>query len=137
MDGYEATKTIIELQKDLDENSKVPVVGLTASADTKTHQDCMQAGMKDVLEKPVQLVPLRALLKKIRARIDPSRATRLTISSPPSLQSGHTPQGLKTTSSDSTSPLISIFKDASAKSHDSSSSSTRLPIPLHIKAKNE
>jgi CheY-like chemotaxis protein len=66
MDGYEATKTINYAQRQRESSKRVPIIGLTANADSKTREECLVAGMSDVLSKPVHMDSLKQLLKTIR-----------------------------------------------------------------------
>jgi len=59
MDGLEATRRLLTREA----GRSVPVVvGLTASADSDDHQACRDAGMVDVLTKPVRMETLRERL---------------------------------------------------------------------------
>ncbi|MEQ9496943.1 MAG: response regulator [Deltaproteobacteria bacterium] len=49
MDGFEATARIRELF----DRDDLPIVALTANATTRDHQRCLDAGMNDVIVKPV------------------------------------------------------------------------------------
>ena len=49
MDGLQATRTI---RSDVD-LSQIPVVGLTANANSEDHAQCLQAGMNAVVTKPI------------------------------------------------------------------------------------
>jgi len=61
MDGLEATRRIRGADK---HGQVIPIVAVTASADGAARKACMQAGMNDVLEKPVKENELKALLEK-------------------------------------------------------------------------
>lgn len=56
MDGVEATYRIRKLMND---NASVPIIGLTAEAFKDRHDAFMQAGMNDIVTKPVTLASLR------------------------------------------------------------------------------
>jgi len=56
MDGFEATRRIRNLQN---KNAKLPIVALTASAMKEDVQACYDAGMNDVLTKPLSMEDLR------------------------------------------------------------------------------
>jgi CheY-like chemotaxis protein/HPt (histidine-containing phosphotransfer) domain-containing protein len=58
MDGLQATRTI---RSDVD-LSKIPVVGLTANANSEDHAQCLQAGMNAVVTKPINPQHLFATL---------------------------------------------------------------------------
>ena len=49
MDGFEATRLIRLLEKN---NCRTPVVAITASATQADKEQCLRAGMDDVLTKP-------------------------------------------------------------------------------------
>jgi len=61
MDGFEACRTIRELEGP---NQKIPIVALTANVVAGIDQECLQAGMDDILNKPVQLDNMQAMLDK-------------------------------------------------------------------------
>lgn len=50
IDGFEATRTI----RTMETGSDVPIVALTASEDEETKQRCMDAGMNDLITKPIK-----------------------------------------------------------------------------------
>lgn len=61
MDGIEATRKIKEFKKDL------PVLAITAYAEVKTRQHCMEAGCDGFMEKPITFEHLQeALLKHLK-----------------------------------------------------------------------
>ncbi|OSM02213.1 ATP-binding protein [Magnetofaba australis] len=60
MDGLEATRRIRALGDPL--NASVPVVALTADVLKQTVEQCRQAGMNEVLTKPIQIPRLNAVL---------------------------------------------------------------------------
>lgn len=59
MDGVEATQRIRAAKNN---SASVPIIGLTAEAFTERHQVFIQAGMNDVVTKPVTLEALRKSL---------------------------------------------------------------------------
>ncbi|TAN69078.1 MAG: response regulator [Methylobacter sp.] len=61
MDGYELTTTIRAKEK---ASRHIPIVALTANALKDEAEHCRAIGMDDYLSKPVQLVQLKAMLKK-------------------------------------------------------------------------
>ncbi|HCH65892.1 MAG: hybrid sensor histidine kinase/response regulator [Deltaproteobacteria bacterium] len=67
MDGLEATRAIRARPE-----PPVPVVGLTASATEHDRDACLEAGMEDVLCKPIMLEDLRALLQRFSQPTDGS-----------------------------------------------------------------
>ncbi|MDX1640729.1 MAG: response regulator [Balneolaceae bacterium] len=62
MDGYEATRTVRELEMDTDKHT--PIIALTASAMEKDRQKCLDAGMDEYLAKPIEKEELIRVLKK-------------------------------------------------------------------------
>jgi len=58
MDGYELTN---EIRKN---NSRLPVIALTADAFPEREQECLTAGMNDRMVKPVSLKQLDNMLEK-------------------------------------------------------------------------
>ena len=62
MDGIEATKRIRKLEGDL---SQTPVIGLTAEAFKERHVSFKQAGMDDIVTKPVTVEALQESLLKL------------------------------------------------------------------------
>lgn len=63
MDGLTAT-TLIRQQQPQPPKRRIPVVALTAFADEENAKRCKEAGMDDVLEKPVMREHLRQVLEK-------------------------------------------------------------------------
>uniref|UniRef100_A0A6B2LSD9 Response regulatory domain-containing protein n=1 Tax=Arcella intermedia TaxID=1963864 RepID=A0A6B2LSD9_9EUKA len=59
MNGIDATKKIRELEH----FKEVPIIGVTAVASTLGNK-CLEAGMNDVLEKPVTLNDFKGVLSK-------------------------------------------------------------------------
>jgi PAS domain S-box-containing protein len=59
VDGYELTKTI----RDKGDNT-LPIIALTADAFPERRNQCLDAGMNDVIIKPVDLKTLRTILEK-------------------------------------------------------------------------
>jgi CheY-like chemotaxis protein len=58
MDGYEATRCILEIAPDL------PIVGQTAHAMVEEREKCLAAGMVDHIAKPIDPAALSALILK-------------------------------------------------------------------------
>ena len=67
MDGLAATRAIRAGET---VGSHVPIVALTASAMTDEVQDCLAAGMDEVLTKPLELEPFRATLSRYGLKCD-------------------------------------------------------------------
>ena len=66
MDGYELTAAIRAAETSVSETNKprAPVIAFTADALKGEAEHCRAVGMDDYLSKPVQLVNLKAMLKK-------------------------------------------------------------------------
>lgn len=64
MDGCEVTRRFRAREQSLSEKAHLPILGLTASVLEIDHQRCRQAGMDDVLLKPIERERLRDALKK-------------------------------------------------------------------------
>ena len=65
MDGFEATKTIRECERQ--SGRRVPILALTAHAITGYRELCLSAGMADYLTKPLRPSDLLSALNKIVA----------------------------------------------------------------------
>ncbi|MBX3463247.1 MAG: response regulator [Planctomycetes bacterium] len=65
MSGLEATRRIRE--REAATGCRVPIVALTANTTPEDREACLQAGMDDVLPKPVPVPRLRALLARFRS----------------------------------------------------------------------
>ncbi len=63
MDGYEAAKTIRELEKDKG-MQRTPIVALTARSERGEDQKCYDAGMDGYIKKPIRKPALQKALKK-------------------------------------------------------------------------
>ena len=64
MNGLEATKKIVELQRQNPDFKKTPIVGLSADVRQANFDSNLQAGMAAFLTKPIELSKLVALLKQ-------------------------------------------------------------------------
>jgi CheY-like chemotaxis protein len=64
MDGLSATRLIRSRE---DENQHIPIIALTANALPQARSDCLQAGMDEVLIKPLQAQTLRDMIKAYRS----------------------------------------------------------------------
>ncbi|MCL6258604.1 ATP-binding protein [Aquiflexum sp. TKW24L] len=60
MSGYEATKEIRKIEKDV----RTPIVALTAGTVKGEHQRCLEAGMDDYLSKPVLVSDISGMIEK-------------------------------------------------------------------------
>ncbi|UZR99585.1 ATP-binding protein [Chondrinema litorale] len=63
MDGYDATRTIREMQKKK-EVDKCPIIGMTAHAFQNESNKCLEAGMDDYITKPFSYEELDRLITK-------------------------------------------------------------------------
>ena len=62
MDGYEATRQIRQLERDVKSRCPIPIVALTANAMTTDSKKCKLAGMDDFLSKPFTLNGLETII---------------------------------------------------------------------------
>lgn len=68
MDGFEATRKIREWE--LQNNAgHIPIVALTANAQSEDRIKCLAVGMDDYLSKPVNLAALRDMLTRVLASV--------------------------------------------------------------------
>jgi CheY-like chemotaxis protein len=63
MSGIEVAMRVRELERQQPSMPRLPIVALTASATAKDQQNCLDAGMDQVLTKPFRLEQLSAVLK--------------------------------------------------------------------------
>ncbi len=63
MSGIEACRSY---KTGLGSGARIPIIGLTADISERTRQDCLRAGMEDVLGKPVTLEHLRGALADLQ-----------------------------------------------------------------------
>ncbi len=61
--GIEFTQKFRSFEKN-HHRKPIPIVGLTASLDEKTHIECLKAGMSDIMTKPLSLPILKAMIAK-------------------------------------------------------------------------
>jgi signal transduction histidine kinase/DNA-binding response OmpR family regulator len=59
MDGLEATRRLRQLEK---KTSTIPIIGMTARASEEIRRQCSEAGMNDVIEKPIRRRRLLAMI---------------------------------------------------------------------------
>ncbi len=60
MDGFEATMRIKAASLNADTN----IIALTANVDNRTSERCLEAGMSDVVFKPVNMAEIREYIEK-------------------------------------------------------------------------
>ena len=70
MDGIAATR---ELRKIGFSSAKLPIVAMTANAFESDVQDCLEAGMQDLLAKPISMSLLTNILSKWTAPVPDPR----------------------------------------------------------------
>ena len=63
MNGYEATKVIRNFENK--EIANIPILAMTANAFEEDKRDALEAGMNGHLAKPIDIVELKNVLKKI------------------------------------------------------------------------
>lgn len=61
MNGYEATRTIREMER---EDADIPIIAMTADAFSEDIQKCLECGMNDHLAKPIDIQSVVYKLKK-------------------------------------------------------------------------
>jgi CheY-like chemotaxis protein len=62
MDGFEATQKI----RASGSNTSTPILALTANVEKKTRERCIQAGMNDIVYKPVNMAEIKqAIINQI------------------------------------------------------------------------
>ena len=68
MNGYEATQEIRRQEQTTSRH--LPIIALTGHASSEDEQKCRQAGMDDVVTKPITLPTLRAKLERLLTQPD-------------------------------------------------------------------
>jgi len=71
MDGYQATRGIINLSKETG-SARPKIIALTAGAMEKDKDKCMEAGMDDLITKPISLPALIEMIKQVKPIKDSS-----------------------------------------------------------------
>jgi len=69
MDGLEATRTIRSMCSAAAASSHIPILALTANADSSDRTLCLDSGMDDFMTKPLTLESLREGLRKWTMRM--------------------------------------------------------------------
>ncbi|HPO62083.1 MAG TPA: PAS domain S-box protein [Candidatus Kapabacteria bacterium] len=77
MDGTEATEFI--RKKEIDTDSHIPIIALTAGATKEEREKCIQAGMDDFLTKPIDRASLYKVFEKYLNFVDKSNSLIETI----------------------------------------------------------
>jgi signal transduction histidine kinase/CheY-like chemotaxis protein/HPt (histidine-containing phosphotransfer) domain-containing protein len=87
MDGFELTRRIRAME--LDTDSRLPIIALTADALAGTEEACLAAGMDDYLTKPIDSHKLGRALGQylpaalnLRRSVDPAQASEPSITGP-------------------------------------------------------
>jgi signal transduction histidine kinase/ActR/RegA family two-component response regulator len=75
LDGFEATKNIRKIEE-LNNEKRVPIVAMTASAIEGDQDRCLASGMDDYLSKPVSMDQLREKVKRWLASAAANEASR-------------------------------------------------------------
>ena len=68
MNGYEATQEIKRQEQTT--TNHLPIIALTGYASSEDEQKCRQAGMDEVVTKPITLPTLRAKIERLLAQPD-------------------------------------------------------------------
>ena len=75
MDGYQASSTIRDLEKQATGSNQLPIIALTANASTEDKILCEQAGMNDVITKPFKRDDLANCLQQWLPTSEVARAS--------------------------------------------------------------
>ncbi len=75
MDGYQTTQEIRQSELAEGGNSHLPIIALTGHASAENRQRCLQAGMDDVLVKPIDFTQLTRVLNHWLITQSPASAT--------------------------------------------------------------
>ena len=70
-DGYQATREIREIIRK-DNLDDITIIGLTAHTGEENKKRCLEAGMTNVLSKPIPVKELRRLVKRFAVEEDES-----------------------------------------------------------------
>ncbi len=84
LDGYEATR-LIRAGAAGAERERVPIIALTAHAQARDREKCLEAGMDDYLAKPLRLEALEGVLNRHGVATLPLRVTAAATSEPESV----------------------------------------------------
>lgn len=72
MDGITATR---ELRA---RGTTIPIIGLSASPDEATREEALQAGMNDLLAKPIAVAELKSVAQRVRSAKTNARSAAST-----------------------------------------------------------
>lgn len=61
MDGFEATKKIREMEV----GYRIPIIAVTASSPVEDRLNCIEAGMNDFIQKPVQYADVEEIVSRV------------------------------------------------------------------------
>ncbi|MEF1244715.1 response regulator, partial [Vibrio campbellii] len=115
MDGFEATKRIRQLEKEINRNYRIPIIALTASVVDDDIQKCFDVGMDDYVPKPFKAAVLKDKLSKAveasKSNVAITPAVSSTISSRINTQSKERPEEPMTTPLPSRSERILLVED--------------------------
>ena len=115
MDGFEATKRIRQLEKEVHRGYRIPIIALTASVVDDDIQTCFDVGMDDYVPKPFKAAVLKDKLSKAveasKSNVAITPAVSSTISSRINTQSKEMPEEQMTTPLPSRSERILLVED--------------------------
>ncbi|MFT6332757.1 MAG: signal transduction histidine kinase/CheY-like chemotaxis protein [Lentimonas sp.] len=69
MDGLTATRKIREIEKEIKNNHKIPIIALTANAADKDRKLCFEAGMDDFVPKPIRRGEIDQKIKNLLPKL--------------------------------------------------------------------
>jgi len=72
MDGFEATRTIRQLEHDGELDGHLPIIALTANAVKGDRERCIEAGMDDYISKPFEAQKLLQLIAQLLGSVSAS-----------------------------------------------------------------
>jgi CheY-like chemotaxis protein len=113
MDGFEATRHIMELKKKKKIPPSLPVIALTANAMEGDREKCIQAGMDDYISKPVRRKDLKKAVYRwlVENRNDGSYAHSETASVAESLLDSHARSESQAVFSDKYQTMLAYYRE--------------------------